>query len=234
MDILLISLFARLTSWILPLSLIILSISVVVDILKKKFYWTKFALIFLSVTTFLLIIQIAFTYHLAKSIINNPTQTSTSIETDNWKTYTNTNHYFLLKYPPNWLETGDENKKYTLFEQETKFEEPVIGLRKGLSITVHEGLGNLTGQQFLDQVYYKDYTPDELFLKQMYIKNNKYETVIVDNIPATTFDLTAPHGSNGTGVWIAKNNYGILLRFYPTEGEEELIKPILSTFKFTN
>lgn len=56
---------ARILSFItslgLPGSLILLVVGVVIDIYKKKFRWSKFALIFLVVIVVLLIIQIKLT-----------------------------------------------------------------------------------------------------------------------------------------------------------------------------
>ncbi|MDP3973426.1 MAG: hypothetical protein Q8P92_01200 [Candidatus Daviesbacteria bacterium] len=49
-----------------------LIISIVIDIFKKKFHWSKYALIFLVVTVVLLIIQIKLIYSVTGNILNNP------------------------------------------------------------------------------------------------------------------------------------------------------------------
>lgn len=63
---------AYIAPWALPLSILLLIIGSVIDLIKKKFYWSKFVLIFLCFTIILLIIQIALSYQVSKSILNNP------------------------------------------------------------------------------------------------------------------------------------------------------------------
>ncbi len=63
---------AHITRWAFPGSLILLVIGIVIDIFKKKFHWSKFALIFLAVTIILLIIQIKLTYSITSDILNKP------------------------------------------------------------------------------------------------------------------------------------------------------------------
>lgn len=95
----------HITTWALRLSpviLAILAISVAVDIFKKKFYWSKFALLFVATTIILIIIQFPLGYEFTKSIINGPSQESTLLETANWKTYTNSVGKFTIKYPSSW------------------------------------------------------------------------------------------------------------------------------------
>lgn len=58
--------------WALPASVMLLVISAVVDVFKRKFHWSKFALIFLVVTIILLIIQIRLIYFVTGDILNNP------------------------------------------------------------------------------------------------------------------------------------------------------------------
>jgi 1,4-dihydroxy-2-naphthoate octaprenyltransferase len=63
---------AFITPWALPTSLIVLIVGAVVDVIKKRFHWSKFALIFLMVTAVLLIIQIKLIYSVTGGILNNP------------------------------------------------------------------------------------------------------------------------------------------------------------------
>jgi len=51
----------------LPVSLIGLVIGAILDIKNKKFYWSKFALLFLIATFILLLVQIKLTYQLTSS-----------------------------------------------------------------------------------------------------------------------------------------------------------------------
>lgn len=60
------------TPWALPTSLLVLVIGAILDILKKRFHWSKFALIFLVIAIILTIIQINLVYSLTGDILNNP------------------------------------------------------------------------------------------------------------------------------------------------------------------
>lgn len=60
------------TPWALPVSLILLIGAAVIDVIKKKFHWSKFALIFLVFTIVLLIVQIKLIYSITGGILNNP------------------------------------------------------------------------------------------------------------------------------------------------------------------
>ena len=58
--------------WALPLSIMTLIIGAVIDLVKKKFHWSKFALLFFVITVILLIIEIALGYQISRDILNNP------------------------------------------------------------------------------------------------------------------------------------------------------------------
>lgn len=60
-----------LTTIFLPLSLILLPIGIIIDIWKRKFHWSKFALIFFAVTIVLLLIQFKLIYSITGGILNN-------------------------------------------------------------------------------------------------------------------------------------------------------------------
>ena len=70
MDITIVALLARITSVSLPLSVLLLTGGIIADILKKRFHWSKFALIFFVVTILLLMIQIKLTYLITGNILN--------------------------------------------------------------------------------------------------------------------------------------------------------------------
>lgn len=161
-----------------------------------------------------------------------PTPTSTSDETANWKTYTNKKYGFSFKYPSNWV------------ENEGKIEEKlgVNGVnaltQKGIAVEVYENSGKLSALEFLDTIFYKDYNEEglkglkEIYMKQ-YQENSYLEPIAIDGKSATYIEqLTIPSGSKGSGVWVAVKNNGFFLRGYPTEGTDEIFKQILSTVKF--
>gem|GEM_PF-4623840 len=89
----------------LPISIILLIIGVILDIVKKRFYWSKFALILFVIILVLEIIQIKFIYQTTSQILQQSPRASTSVtdETANWKTYTNTSHGYSIKYPTTWI-----------------------------------------------------------------------------------------------------------------------------------
>lgn len=159
----------------------------------------------------------------------SPSQNPDAVST--WKTYSDDIHGFSFKYPSDWIELKRESNP--LHSGKEFIKSGVGPTRVGVGVTIYEDSSNLTAKQFLDQIFYKDYTetPD---LKDAYLKNTKYEQVLVGGKTASKFVITTPPGPIGTGVWITQRNFAILLRFFPVEGEEELINPILSTFTFTN
>ena len=75
---------SHVTAVSLPLSGVLLIITILIDVFKKKVYWSKYALFFAAITIVLLIIQILLTYRLTKDIINIPTQNVTSSEKNNY------------------------------------------------------------------------------------------------------------------------------------------------------
>lgn len=81
----------------LPLSLILLVLSSVIDVFKKQFRWSKYALIFFVGIVILLIIQLLSTYLISGSIIND-----TSISTASQKVYKDTNSTLSFEYPQDW------------------------------------------------------------------------------------------------------------------------------------
>ncbi len=156
-----------------------------------------------------------------------PTSTPSPVdETLTWKIYKNTKYGFSFKYPEDWL----QNKTTTI----PFFEEPIIGpVKKGISVNIYENAGNLSAEQFLDQIYYKDLIGNQKTLKDTYMKNVSYRLVTIEGISATQFEPQQPTGSAGYMVWLTKGDIGILLRSNPVEEGKEILSQILSTFKFT-
>ena len=60
---------AVIISLALPLSILSLIVGAVFDLFKRKFYWTKFALIFLAITIIILIVLIKLNYQIVNSIL---------------------------------------------------------------------------------------------------------------------------------------------------------------------
>ena len=58
------------TSIFLPLSVVCLLLAIILDIWKRKFYWSKYALIFVIITVVLLFFQIKLTYQITGDILN--------------------------------------------------------------------------------------------------------------------------------------------------------------------
>ncbi len=62
------TILSHITRWALPLSIILLIGGAIVDVTKKRFHWSKFALIFLVITIVLLTIQIKLIYSITGNI----------------------------------------------------------------------------------------------------------------------------------------------------------------------
>ena len=55
------------TAAALPLSMILLVVGLIVDVKKRKFYWSRYTLAFFVITIALIILQIRFIYSLIES-----------------------------------------------------------------------------------------------------------------------------------------------------------------------
>jgi hypothetical protein len=62
MELSLLALLAKLTSVLLPVSILFLPVGIALDFSKSRFHWSKYALILLGVTIVLLVLQISWTY----------------------------------------------------------------------------------------------------------------------------------------------------------------------------
>lgn len=205
-------------------------------------------------------------FGLFKAIIN-PTQApsvastnssakSTIDSIENWKTYLDSNNHFSFKYPQGWL-----IRENNIEEKVGNTPDNNVLTQKGISVYVYENAGNLTVLQFLDTIFYKDYTGNMKVLKDAYMKSYKKninpnltikngETVYVseggdqpyikpislDGKQAMNIDvLITPKGSYGNGVWVSLGQNGLLLRGYPSadyKNQQEIFNNIISSFKF--
>jgi len=55
---------------LMGLSLVFLVVAIVRDVIKKKFFWTKFALVAVAIALVIIVITISYTYNVTTSIIN--------------------------------------------------------------------------------------------------------------------------------------------------------------------
>lgn len=60
------------TPWLLRLSIVLLIVSIIFDLIKKKFYWSKLALIVFIIAIGLLIIEITMIYTVTGDILKEP------------------------------------------------------------------------------------------------------------------------------------------------------------------
>lgn len=56
--------------WGIPISILILIITTAIDVIQRKFYWSKFGLLLLVVMIVLLITQIKLAYLISGDILN--------------------------------------------------------------------------------------------------------------------------------------------------------------------
>lgn len=168
-----------------------------------------------------------------------PSPSETSLKkadpTANWKTYTNKNVGFTFKYPANWIENGDSLEEKIGENDVDEFSQ------KGISVRIYENSGSLNALEFLDTIFYKDYTDQgSKSLKEAYIKqyreNSYLKPATIDGKSVTSIEeLIEPHGSDGLGIWITIKENGLLLRSYPSadyQNQQKIFNQILSTFKF--
>lgn len=187
----------------------------------------------------------------------SPTSTPSPDLTENWKTYSDSNNHFSFKYPQEWIIKGNN-----IEEQVGNTAGNNTLTQKGVSVNVYENAGNLTALEFLDTIFYKDYTGGSKVLKDAYMKSYEgninpnatikngeivyvseggdlpyIKPITVDGRQETYIDvLITPPGSNGNGVWISLGKNAVLLRGYPSadyKNQQQIFNQILSTFKFT-
>ena len=58
------AILAKIIAFAFPASIVLLIIGIIADLLKRKFFWAKYALIFFVVVTILLVLLIAYIYNL--------------------------------------------------------------------------------------------------------------------------------------------------------------------------
>lgn len=165
--------------------------------------------------------------------IQNPTT-----QTADWKTYTNTQYGFELKYPSSWsLFESIQKDSVSLTSPETEKEVAESKFGEGsvddIEITYCDNINTdcARGGSWLEMKdSYKD-IPDLLNDKNSLTqKSNKKLDVKIDGIQgygATVAGIDAVYE-------IMLNHNGIFLIGFPQGGEDKLIeKQIISTFKFT-
>lgn len=152
-------------------------------------------------------------------------------ETANWKTYTNTDYNYQLKYPPTWkIETPSNTSGigkptvYVNIVSDIQFKNECC-FPYSIGINVYEKSENKTIQE-LGQEIIKDFKYTEETLNDMKIYR--------------TNSLSSQFGSEAVFVKIDKNNYVSLALspfnndkpFPNQEDQYEIFNQILSTFKF--
>ena len=175
--------------------------------------------------------------------ITSPTVTQPSPTPDptaNWKTFTETNTGFTLKYPSNWSHfalpdnTGGYLAKVALTPQSPNF--PVDkGDPNGVVIYVLKlntrdctNSADYAQKELNDYIRLKDKLYPGLEIKPLNL-NNIYGYIIYKGAPGV-------EAQKGPGVYIFRCPKEIQVSFDPTgiENSEQIFNQILSTFKFTD
>lgn len=138
------------------------------------------------------------------------TNSSSTDETTNWKTYTNSKPIFSFKYPPEW-EITDESTEAIKLENSGA----------GLLITVTTYNPSVVGATYCQAVL-DDKTRCEIF-----------ENVIIDWGESSGIDVSAQIVKADLGLNIVlTTNPNVPATFYLSDDIKELFRKILSTFRF--
>lgn len=153
-----------------------------------------------------------------------------TINTSNWKTYTNTEYGFSFKYPNDWLLENStefiEIKSPDFQQNEKNFLEQEA--KQGAFISIHptalDQLPNITEGQLLKG---NDTTEDRTAsnVKQLFVGGR----------PAIKYDFKAQSGFLGSTALVESESKMYNLRIvYKSVFYKDIFDQILSTFKFTN
>lgn len=171
-------------------------------------------------------------YGKVEPIVNN--QPPITDETANWKTYTNNQHGFIMKYPDNWspIEITDSLQRQTLYRFQTPDGEIEFNVsRESYAASLEEYINSEKNTLLnADATNYilsekKEIIVDGQRAIQIPDRGSNYETVLVlvknDNF---IYQIVFP--TKGTG--------DTVLNFAPVNTEKaKVINQMFSTFKFT-
>ncbi len=169
----------------------------------------------------------------AISTASNPTskpESTSSADMTNWKTYTDTNNGFSLKYPPNWSQVNIANNRVAISPELPKPFYPATTFTiPGILIDISNNDASLSS---------KDYVMQKIIPQNIYTKNGKI-TLSLSNVDGVIVEgLTNPVSGNPIGptAYISNKSKVISLELNSTNitDPKNIFNQILSTFKFLN
>jgi hypothetical protein len=176
----------------------------------------------------------------SKTPVTTQTATSTPTPTPDltttWRTYTDPNGVYSLKYPATW---NNPVYDYPITKESGKPVKLVSDARPPFAIVVRtfEGFGNFTAEQFVTDYFYvysKDANGNDLDPELKYLSIE--EKNINGNKVSIIKGLQAIPGRRGPTAWLTHESTGIFIETNsldnPQEKDQATLEQILSTFKF--
>lgn len=161
---------------------------------------------------------------------NQPIPTTQSLDTSNWKTYTNSEYKFTLKYPPEWIGTEVNTEEVRFFKN--LYLNNQSGTKTYISVTVKTNPNNqnlkewLIAQNLISANYSEDF-------------HTQIDETTIANIKG--LKITTPV-NGGQETYYLPMNRNVIQITYIFKGQSlaeynelvNIFNQILSTFKFTN
>lgn len=177
------------------------------------------------------------TYLTTSISVNNPVSIPTpTIDITSWKTYTNSQLGFMVKFPNDLKFT--ENKGVFIFENEYKLLRKEIPENNyiGITISVKKTSSDISLEDYLKQAY-----PENKYGVPVFEKNkNDFKEIEIDNIKGLISSKGLSFEDITKTVWVKKGIYvykisviGYQTGNIYTKIGEQVFDQILTTFKFT-
>ncbi|MCL5410096.1 MAG: hypothetical protein M1607_04530 [Patescibacteria group bacterium] len=167
-----------------------------------------------------------------------------TVDTSNWKTYTNTKYGFSLKYPTNVTVMKENSGSATrgITSVSTGIDAATLTIvtksceqgRTGCMRLIHIGVSDDSDELTLDQILEKDFSSSNFVLTrdfQKMIIGGESALISINGLPALEYSAGAFVVHNNKFYEITVDTYGVT----SSQNDESfnLLKQIITTFKFT-
>lgn len=168
------------------------------------------------------------------------TVADTSIDMSSWKTYTNKQVGFTLKYPSTWRENDISSIDFGTpvlaaidLDSDPQNPLPYESFGDSIRLIVYQNPNNLTTDEFVKKEAFKNETRDKNFDYGNYKKGTQYDFY---GLKGTKIEnVEAPPGERGPSIFIPKDNFILSISTMNTSAtNQKILNEALYTFEFTD